>query len=140
MKIKNIVPMLATGDMEASIRFYRETLGFEVRDRFESGGRIWWCELARDGQALMLTQHEVDVSKPGAREGFVQTSINLYLDSGIEALHERLATQDRSISDLRVTFYGIKEFELRDPAGYTLLIGQATIEPPTVLNENVPPF
>jgi len=140
MKIKNIVPMLATGDMEASIRFYREAFGFEVRDRFESGGRIWWCEVACDGQSLMLTQHEVDVAKAGAREGFAQTSINLYLERGIEKLHGRLAGQGFSISDLRVTFYGMKEFDLRDPSGYTILVGQATGEPPTVVDEKAPPF
>ncbi len=140
MKIKNIVPMLATGDMEASIRFYRETLGFEVRDRFTSGGKTWWCELARDGQTLMLTQHEVDVAKAGAREGFAQTSINVYLDSGIETLHERLSKQGQPVSDLRVTFYWMKEFDLRDPSGYTLLIGQSTNETPTVIDENAPPF
>ncbi len=140
MKLKNIVPMLATGDMEASIRFYRETLGFDVADRFESGGKTWWCELARDGQALMLTQHEVDVAKSGAKESFAQTSINVYLLSGIETLHERMKKDGRHVSDLRVTFYGMKEFDLRDPSGYTLLIGQATNEAPTVIDENAPPF
>jgi uncharacterized glyoxalase superfamily protein PhnB len=140
MKIKNIVPMLATGDMEASIRFYREALGFELRDKFESGGRTWWCELSRDGRSLMLTQHEVDVSKAGARESFAQTSINVYLGDGIEALHERLEKERRAVSELRVTFYGMKEFDLKDPAGYTVLIGQATDEAPTVVDKDVPPF
>lgn len=140
MKIKNIVPMLATGDMEASIRFYGETLGFELRDKFESGGRLWWCELSRDGQSLMLTQHEVDAGKAGAREGFAQTSINVYLGEGIEALHERLENERRAVSELRVTFYGMKEFDLKDPAGYTVLIGQATSDPPTVVDEAAPPF
>lgn len=140
MKIKNIVPMLATGDMDASIAFYRDVLGFEVGDRFESGGTMWWCELARDGQSLMLTQHAVDAAQAGAREGFGQTSINVYLSDGIAALHARLVQRGVAVSDLRVTFYGIKEFDLRDPSGYTLLIGQATDEPPTVVDEHAPPF
>lgn len=140
MNIKSIVPMLATGDMDASIRFYEDALGFRVRDRFESGGKIWWCELSRDGQILMLTQHEVDVNKTGAREGFAQTSINFNLENGVEALHERLRGAGFAPSDLRVTFYGMKEFDLRDPTGYTLLIGQPTNEPPTVVNDDSPPF
>src|SRR6185436_313209 len=115
MRIKSIVPMLAAGDMEASVAFYRDALGFAVRDKFESGGRVWWCEMARDGQSIMLTRHEVDVGKSGAKAGFEQTSINLYLDDGIEALHERLARERRGVSDLRVTFYGMKEFDLKDP-------------------------
>ncbi len=140
MKIKNIVPMLATEDMEASIRFYSETLGFELRDKFESGGRLWWCELSRDGQSIMLTQHEVDVRKAGAREGFAQTAINVYLNSGVEALHERLTGEGRAVSELRVTFYGMKEFDMRDPSGYTVLVGQETGDPPTVIDASAPPF
>ena len=141
MKIQNIVPMLATGDMDASIAFYRDVLGMDVGDKFDSGGRTWWCELVRDGRTLlMLTQHEVNVAETGAREGFEQTSINVYLSTGIEGLHARLASERYEASNLRVTFYGMKEFDLRDPSCYTLLIGQATDEPPTVVDENAPPF
>ena len=132
--------MLATADVEESVRFYRDALGFELRDRFESGGRTWWCEMIRDGQVLMFTQHEVDVDESGARAGFGQTSINLYLDDGVDTLHTRLKSAGYEVSDLRVTFYRVKEFSLNDPSGYTLLIGQATDEPPTVVDPSEPPF
>lgn len=140
MKIRNIIPMLASDDMEATLRFYRDALGFEVRDKFESGGRVWWCEMIRDGAVLMFTQHEIDADAPGVREGFAQTSINLYLDEGVEALHARLREAGYEVSELRVTFYRVKEFDLRDPAGYSLLIGQPTDESPTVVDETAPPF
>lgn len=140
MRFKSVIPMLATNDMAETIRFYTEALGFEVRDKFESGGTTWWCEMVHDCSALMFTQHEVDVDKPGAREGFAQTSINFYVDRGIEDLHARLKEQGHTVSDVRVTFYGVKEFDLKDPSGYTLLIGQATDEPPTVEDPGEPPF
>ncbi len=140
MKIRNVIPMLATGDMEATVRFYRDALGFELRDKFDSGGRTWWCEMMRDGHALMFTQHEVDVDAPGARAGFAQTSINVYLDSGIAEFHARLKNSGYSVSQMRVTFYRMREFDLRDPAGYTVLIGQPTDEDPTVVDPAAPPF
>ncbi len=140
MSVKNIIPMLATGDMEETVAFYRDVLGFEVRDKFESGGRTWWCELVRDGQALMFTQHEVDVDAPGARAGFGQTSINLYLDESVEEFHARLKQQGVAVSELHVAFYGVKQFDLRDPTGYTLVIGQPTDEAPTVVEPGGPPF
>lgn len=140
MRFKSVIPMLATGNMDETIRFYAEALGFEVRDKFESGGKVWWCEMVHDGIAVMFTQHEVDVDKAGAREGFAQTSINFYVDQGIGDLHTKLKGQGHEVSDLRVTFYGIKEFDLKDPSGYTLLIGQATDEAPTVEDPGEPPF
>lgn len=140
MKLQNIVPMLATGDIAMAVNFYREAFGFEVRDKFDSGGQTWWCEIARDGQSLMLTQHETEVDNPDVRKGFEQTTINFYLSDGIEALHARLLKAKFQVSELRVTFYRMKEFDLQDPDGYTLLVGQATDEPPTVLDEDAPPF
>ena len=140
MKIRNVIPMLATGDMEETVRFYRDALGFDLRDRFESGGRTWWCEMMRDGHVLMFTAHEVDVDAPGARMGFRQTSINVYLDSGIEDLHARLKRGGYTVSEMRVTFYRIREFDLTDPSGYTVLIGQPTDEAPTVIEPPAPPF
>ncbi len=35
------------------------------------------------------------------------------------------------VSELRVTFYGMKEFEVRDPDGHILWFGQETDDPPT---------
>ena len=52
-----------------------------------------------------------------------------HLDEGIEALHERLSNEKRGVSELRVTFYGMKEFDLRDPAGYTAKQQQAALHP-----------
>jgi hypothetical protein len=37
-----------------------------------------------------------------------------------------------AVTDLRITVYGMKEFELRDPDGIWLWFGQGTSEPPTV--------
>jgi hypothetical protein len=39
--------------------------------------------------------------------------------------------KELQVSDLRVTFYGMKEFEVRNPDGHILWFGQETDEPPT---------
>lgn len=132
--------MLATGDMDTTIAFYTDVLGFELRDKFESGGNVWWCEMVLDGQAIMFTQHEVDVERDGARAGFEQTTINLYIEAGVEEFHARLRGDGHAVSDLHVAFYGVKQFDLRDPTGYTLVIGQPTDEPPTVVEPGESPF
>jgi hypothetical protein len=46
-------------------------------------------------------------------------------------LHAELKRQAFQVSDLRVTLYGIKEFEVRDPDGHILWFGRETDEPPT---------
>ena len=96
--------------------------------------------MVRDSLALMFTQHEVHVDAPGARVGFEQTSITLYIDESVEDFHARLKQQGVAVSELQVAFYGIKQFDLRDPTGYTLVIGQPTDEPPTLVDPGEPPF
>jgi uncharacterized glyoxalase superfamily protein PhnB len=53
-----------------------------------------------------------------------------YLED-VVALHGEIRRKGFRASDLRVTFYGMKEFELRDPDGHILWFGQETDEPPT---------
>lgn len=138
MRLTRIVPMLATTDMDTTVAFYRDALGFALGDRFESGGTTWWCEMQRDGQRLMFSSHAVE-DTPATRAGYVQTSVNFYVDD-VEALYESLSAAGHAVSELRVTFYKMKEFDLKDPSGYTLLIGQPSNEPPTVQDPSDAPF
>ena len=139
IELKRFAPMLATGDMQETIAFYRDILGFTLGDTFESSGVISWCEMSLGSATLMFTQHETQTDHPGAREMFGQTAIAFYVDN-VEEIYESLTTKDVELSELRVTFYGMKEFELRDPTGYTLLIGEATSEDPSVENDEAAPF
>jgi hypothetical protein len=46
-------------------------------------------------------------------------------------LHAEAKRKECQVSDLRVTLYGMKEFEVRDPDGHILWFGQETNESPT---------
>ena len=46
-------------------------------------------------------------------------------------VHSRLRTKGYRVSDLRVTFYHMKELEQEDPDGYQLWFGRHTEESPT---------
>lgn len=131
--------MLATGDMDATIAFYKGVLGFTLGDKFESSGEISWCEMTLSDAVLMFTQHETHTDGPKARDHFAQTTIVLYVGN-VEAIYEDLVDKNVSVSPLRVTFYGMKEFDLQDPTGYTVLIGQPTTEAPTVEGDGDAPF
>jgi hypothetical protein len=46
-------------------------------------------------------------------------------------LHAEAKRTELRVRDLRGTFYGMKDFEVRDPDGHILWFGQGTDEPPT---------
>jgi len=54
--IKQAVPFFAVADMEASLRYYVDGLGFELKNKWVPAGKIEWCWLQRDNVAIMLQQ------------------------------------------------------------------------------------
>ena len=127
MKLRGLTPMLGVADVQQSINFYTEVLGFKLGDTSEHAGAICWAHLCHGETELMLTE----VANPEAgREGRRQTYLYFYPDN-VVALHSHLAVRGHSVQPLRVAFYGMKEFEMEDPDGYQLWFGEETDEPPT---------
>jgi len=122
-------PMLAVADLAATMGFYCGRLGFRCTGTFGSPLPVW-CELARDGVAIMFNAPP-DVEKDVPRRA-KDYQIFYFNPSDVVALHGAWRESGVPVSDLRVTVYGMKEFELRDPDGYWLWFGQPTDEPPTV--------
>jgi len=54
--VKQTVPMLGVTNMEASLRFYVDGLGFEMINKWTPEGKIRWCWLQLGGAALMLQE------------------------------------------------------------------------------------
>ncbi len=54
VRVQQTVPFLWVSDIEASLRFYLDALGFEMIRRWDKGGRLRWCWLQHGGAALML--------------------------------------------------------------------------------------
>src|SRR5262245_3306177 len=54
--IKQAVPFFFVSNMEESLKFYLDGLGFELKNKWTPAGKIEWCWLERDGVALMLQE------------------------------------------------------------------------------------
>jgi catechol 2,3-dioxygenase-like lactoylglutathione lyase family enzyme len=52
--VKQIVPLLGVADIEESLRFYTQGLGFEMENKWEKEGRLRWCSLRLGGCSVML--------------------------------------------------------------------------------------
>jgi catechol 2,3-dioxygenase-like lactoylglutathione lyase family enzyme len=126
MKLRNLVPVLDVQDVEESIHFYCETLGFSVQDKVTWGGRTEWA-LLRSGQVqLMLCASQPadeDVTTPSDGVFFV------YLEN-VDALHVYLGGRglDRSLQALDLDPIG-RDFYLRDPDGYVLWFSHKPLRP-----------
>jgi len=64
--LTQVVPLLGVTDMERSLRFYLDGLGFTMKNKWEPEGRIRWCWLTRGGASLMLQEFVKEGATPGS--------------------------------------------------------------------------
>ena len=91
--IKQAVPFFGITDIEASLRFYVDGLGFAIKHRWAPGERIRWCWLERDGVVLMLQEFWKDGRPGGAPPGTLGNgmSVCFMCEDAIAVYHEALA-------------------------------------------------
>ncbi len=130
MQLKRLVPMLSVADLARTIGFYCNELGFRCTGQFGDPDPVW-CFLERDGVALMFNQPPAE-EMTGLPQRAKDFQIYYCYPDDVVALHQAWQQRGLSVTDLRVTEYGMREFELRDPDGYWLWFGQNASDPPTV--------
>lgn len=55
--VKQVVPFLTVSDIQASLRFYVDGLGFSMTNHWSPEGQLRWCWLQNGGAALMLQEY-----------------------------------------------------------------------------------
>jgi catechol 2,3-dioxygenase-like lactoylglutathione lyase family enzyme len=130
MHLQRQTPMLSVADLGRTIAFYCNELGFQCVNTFGKPDPVW-CYLKRDGADLMFNQPPATEMAELPRRAKDFQVFYFYPDD-VAALHAAWKGKGLPVSDLRVTVYGMKEFELRDPDDYWLWFGQSTSEAPTV--------
>jgi catechol 2,3-dioxygenase-like lactoylglutathione lyase family enzyme len=76
--VKQTVPFLTVSDMEASLRFYVDVLGFEMTNRWIDEGKLRWCWLQHGGGALMLQEYRMQGHDSWRPEGKLGEGVTVY--------------------------------------------------------------
>ena len=121
-------------DADASLAFYRDSLGFEVRNDVGSG-RMRWITVGAPGQDTAIVLHPPAVV-PGITDDERRTieemmakgtyAIVILATDDLDATFERLQANGADIIQEPIDQpYGVRDFALRDPAGNMLRVNQA---------------
>lgn len=116
---KKISPMLAVANMEETIAFYQNVLGFTATIKSPE-----YSIVERDGQTIhfmMAASDEVMNCVRGHTEIYIEVS-------GIHSLWQHVRTfKDRyRIKDLFDRDYGMTEFHIEDPNQCLVFVGEPT--------------
>lgn len=128
--METLRPMLAVSDLRRTIAFYCDKLGFRCGATF--GDPPVWCDLSRDDISIMFNAPPADDVRRDVPKRSRDYQIFYVNTPDVVALRDEFRSRGVAVSDLRVTVYGMKEFEVRDPDDIWLWFGQPTDEPPTV--------
>ena len=118
--VKLAVPFFGVTDIDASLRFYADGLGFAMTRHWAPEGRIRWCWLELGGAALMLQEFWKDGRRGGAPAGTLGQGVSICFmcADAIAVYHQALA---RGLAPSR-PFVGNNLWvtSLTDPDGYRL--------------------
>ena len=119
-------------DPDAAVAFYRDTLGFEVRNDVGYGGRRWITVGPPDQPGTSIVLYPPDAS-PGVTDDERRTIAEmmakgtygwiLLATADLDATFERLQASDAEVvQEPTEQPYGVRDCAFRDPAGSLIRI------------------
>lgn len=128
LDVRGLSPLLQVYDMPASIRFYRDALGFEIVSHSPGLGeadRFHWALMRLGIAELMLnTAYEFDGERPGEREVERMSAhgdTTIYFGCpDLDAAYAELRGKGLKVQEPKIAPYGMKQMCLKDPDGFGL--------------------
>jgi catechol 2,3-dioxygenase-like lactoylglutathione lyase family enzyme len=118
--ISNVVTQLRTTNLDQSIRFYTDTMGFALEFRFQ--------DFYAGIRAGLEVFHLKLVDEPDPSIDFVRSGghFHLYFETDdVEAEADRLRKKGvRPVQDVHATAWGARQFIMEDDQGHTLHVAQ----------------
>ena len=133
MKFQDVTPNLIVDDIDRSLAFYRDLLGFQVVTSVPDAAPFVFVWLRRDDVSVFLNAKaglmEEDVPELAGRPigGTNTLFMNIEADSpeaGVDRLFHDISGRVKVVMPLKTQFYGLREFGVEDPDGYILFVAQ----------------
>lgn len=128
--MKGISPTLMVRDVDASLAFYHEILGFPQTDALRDREGKPVHGMAGRGSVMVMFGPIAD--PPTAKWAYRGTGVNLYVDVGdedIDAYYQSVAKAGATITQpIETQFWGDRTFGVVDPDGYHLTFSKTVQE------------
>ncbi|HMC23206.1 MAG TPA: VOC family protein [Thermoanaerobaculia bacterium] len=129
MNVKQAVPFFAVSNIEQSLRYYTDGLGFEMKNKWIDEGKLRWCWLQLGGAALMLQEFRKEGHDSWTPNGKVGEGVTICFQCE-DALAIYREVTSRGIEASRpFVGNGMWVTSLRDPDGYRIEFESVTDVP-----------
>jgi uncharacterized glyoxalase superfamily protein PhnB len=125
MTVKKITAVLLTEDVASCVKFWTDRLNFEKTAEVPDGDSLAFAIVQRGGVELMYQSYvSVEREDPHAGEMARKGPTFLYIEvDDLAAAMAATAGAEVTLPE-RTTFYGSREFGVKDPAGHFLTFAQ----------------
>ena len=114
---------LLVSDMAISLAFYRDVLGFQLKQSVPEEPPFVFAWLERGGVEIFLNDARPVLAEFNTlRAG--DTSTLFIVVNDVDALHGQISGRARIVMGLTDQFYGMREFAVLDPDGYLMTFAQ----------------
>jgi uncharacterized glyoxalase superfamily protein PhnB len=114
---QEVVPMIHVPDVRATVDWYI-SIGFKLIRYNEEDGEMNWASLSFGNSEVMLSSD----GKPSTAH---RREVDLYIHSyDVDDLYGRLKDRVQVVEGLHDTFYGMREFIVRDINRFWITFGQ----------------
>ena len=122
----SVTPNLLVADIARSTAFYRDVLGFNVKQTVPDQAPFVFVWLERDGVPVFLNDPKAAAHDyPDATSRPAGGTATLFFAvTDVDALHSHVANRSTVVMPLKTQFYGMREFAIEDPDGHILTFAE----------------
>lgn len=137
MKFKKLTPNFSVRDVKDTILFYQDVLGFKLEmvvpnneniiEQNLTEGKIYnYAMMSKDEVFVMFLEERcLKEDIPVFKNVTQGASLLFYIDvEGINIVYDSLRDKVEIVKDIERTWYGMKEFYIKDCNGYILGFGE----------------
>ena len=123
LTLTDVAPGITANDLEKSLAFYRDVVGFAVEERWEKDGKLAGVSLRAGKVVFMIGQDDWQKGRDRKKgEGF-----RLYFETSqdVDAIAKRIESAGGRLDQQpKDQSWGMRDFSMTDPDGFKLTIGK----------------
>lgn len=126
IKFTSVTPNLIVRDIAASTAFYRDVLGFSIRQTVPDAEPFVFVWLERDGVPVFLNDPKAVAQDYAGAAALPSggTATLFFAMEGVDAYHDAVAPKAPVVMPLKTQFYGMREFAITDPDGHIITFAE----------------
>jgi uncharacterized glyoxalase superfamily protein PhnB len=123
---KKLTPNLLVANVERSLAFYVDTLGFERGMTVPDQSPLVFASVSSGPVEIFLNDAATAVKEyPGFGGRPIGATGTLFIEmDGVDALHDQLKPSVTIVMPIVTQFYGMREFAIEDPDGYVITFAE----------------